>query len=545
MEPIKVKGKEEMVPIFRPLPGKADSRKTGAGGAIRDRASSTETFGSGGGAAADRAATSAGGERRRQKKTLGREDEVGLLRQGLSMLGGGKGGAMMLIGEAGMGKTHLVDVLRVLHEKQERRLSGGDSVDGASGAFSSSSSAAAAAGTGDGAAAEDESYGGDLFGLFVNSSRAIEATTPFFCWKGIFEKLFTTRMLTKVCALPTSPRVSRLRPSSLTFLVTTRMFTQIVNRTRKIKAPEATTQVSDPNLLASAAASMPGKRAVERRGSNPAGAEAHTTPNKQVSRREPIKQAGAPWQRGAAHGASRQSHDSVRHEAHHDKLGAAVAPAPPPMPAEREMAPAPSAFLGAFPPDDSSKASFSKGSVDGSSVDGDAHSLASNSGSLKALPNLAPFGGSVLGRVSRRSSNDAAQANISPIKGVFKRRSVGTVDPVEASPEPAPEVAAAGSSSSGGGGGSSVSSSGGGGGGGVSSGEGNPSWLQSMWGGREAPSRRQTVRQRWRDAYSSVLAFQLPPYLLDGRHSIRPGADEALLADENFITLAPVAAKGH
>lgn len=37
-----------------------------------------------------------------------------------------------------------------------------------------------------------------------------------------------------------------------------------------------------------------------------------------------------------------------------------------------------------------------------------------------------------------------------------------------------------------------------------------------------------------------MLAFQLPSYLLDGRHSIRPSADADLLSDDGFVQLAPL-----
>ena len=67
-------------------------------------------------------------------------------------------------------------------------------------------------------------------------------------------------------------------------------------------------------------------------------------------------------------------------------------------------------------------------------------------------------------------------------------------------------------------------------------------WLQSMMaaGSSSSSGTKRSWRRRWRDAYSSVLAFQLPSYVLDGRHCIRPSVDETLLADEHFIQLAPL-----
>ena len=93
-----------------------------------------------------------------------------------SQLGDGKGGAILLLGEAGMGKTHLVDVLRAMHEREARASGGGK--------------------------AGDEPADGvpDQVGLFVNASKAMESTTPFFMWKGVFEKLFSTRTLHRIVA---------------------------------------------------------------------------------------------------------------------------------------------------------------------------------------------------------------------------------------------------------------------------------------------------------------------------------------------------------
>ena len=49
--------------------------------------------------------------------------------------------------------------------------------------------------------------------------------------------------------------------------------------------------------------------------------------------------------------------------------------------------------------------------------------------------------------------------------------------------------------------------------------------LLSKWRG-SVTKRTSGPKQRWRDAYSTVIAYQLPPYVLEGRHSIRPQADE-------------------
>ena len=46
--------------------------------------------------------------------------------------------------------------------------------------------------------------------------------------------------------------------------------------------------------------------------------------------------------------------------------------------------------------------------------------------------------------------------------------------------------------------------------------------------------------QQWRDAYSTVQAFQLPSYIIDGRHCIRPQATDMLLDDDGVVQLAPL-----
>ena len=64
--------------------------------------------------------------------------------------------------------------------------------------------------------------------------------------------------------------------------------------------------------------------------------------------------------------------------------------------------------------------------------------------------------------------------------------------------------------------------------------------IRNMWSDRSKRDGVSVWRQRWREAYSSVLAFQRPSYILDGRHSIRSSADDLLLSDESFIQLAPL-----
>ena len=62
-----------------------------------------------------------------------------------------------------------------------------------------------------------------------------------------------------------------------------------------------------------------------------------------------------------------------------------------------------------------------------------------------------------------------------------------------------------------------------------------------MWASAPQEARPiSAARQRWRDAYASVRAFQLPPFVNDGRHAIRPGVDSALLAEPTFAQLAPL-----
>ena len=148
LEPIKVKGKEELVRIFRPHLQKVD-RKTRR---LQDHepANSRNSSNSDSNGRATQS---------RLKRTRGRVAEQSLLLRGLQELQrGGKGGAITLLGEAGMGKTHLVDVLRTMHENDLRGLRVSDPT----------------------ISPDSDS---DQLGLFLNSSKPIEATTPFFMWK--------------------------------------------------------------------------------------------------------------------------------------------------------------------------------------------------------------------------------------------------------------------------------------------------------------------------------------------------------------------------
>ena len=163
LDPIKVKGKEELVKIFRPSLVQND-RKTRLTH-MPSSLTSSERYSS----SDERTSFASAHETKRLRRTLGRLEEQKLLRQGLAELTAGKGGAILLQGEAGMGKTHLVDVLRTMHEKAGAGLDGGTSAEGED--------------------VEDSHAHHDLsddaqVGLILNASKPIEATTPFFMWKG-------------------------------------------------------------------------------------------------------------------------------------------------------------------------------------------------------------------------------------------------------------------------------------------------------------------------------------------------------------------------
>ena len=172
LEPIKVKGKEERVAIHRPssfsysdssrlltLRGEEPNMLM-APALARMRSKSV-------------APTALPKKsRRRAKSTRGRLHEQEVLRKGLRNLTAGHGSTIMLLGEAGMGKTHLVDVLRDMKRLQ----------------MTSSEPS------------EDLGYELGQVGLFLNASKPIEHTTPFFMWRAVFERIFTYDELRKLIA---------------------------------------------------------------------------------------------------------------------------------------------------------------------------------------------------------------------------------------------------------------------------------------------------------------------------------------------------------
>jgi class 3 adenylate cyclase/energy-coupling factor transporter ATP-binding protein EcfA2 len=99
------------------------------------------------------------------KGTLGRHHEMDRLRRCLAQLENEESTCTLLVGESGMGKTHLVGVLRALHAQANGRADPLSQV-----------------------------------GLLLNASRPIEATTPFFLWRAIFERLFTTDTLRELAS---------------------------------------------------------------------------------------------------------------------------------------------------------------------------------------------------------------------------------------------------------------------------------------------------------------------------------------------------------
>ena len=178
LDAVRVKGKEEPVPIFRPSPGSPLKRqKSSRGGEVMSARISQRGVDAGG---TDRA-TAVEADRRRVEaifgwrnalKTYGRAEEkgriVGALRQ---LIESGKGSTLVVRGEAGMGKSHLLEELRALKAAMQP--------DGTMGTRSRFTPTAAA---------------------LTARSNAIERKTPFFMWKEIFERFFTAEFLAELAA---------------------------------------------------------------------------------------------------------------------------------------------------------------------------------------------------------------------------------------------------------------------------------------------------------------------------------------------------------
>jgi hypothetical protein len=181
---IVVKGKDEPVDIWEPMQPANAQGETGAFANTPSEAACVAASGKAGrpaaGIGAPRAVArpyAAGGggksdgQRDRRtaaqvlKGTLGRHHEIARLRSCFTQLEGGESTCTLLVGESGIGKTHLVGVLRALHAE----------VNGSSDPLTQ-------------------------VGLLLNTSRPIEATTPFFLWRAIFERLFTTATLRELAA---------------------------------------------------------------------------------------------------------------------------------------------------------------------------------------------------------------------------------------------------------------------------------------------------------------------------------------------------------
>ena len=477
LTPIKVKGKEELVPIFRPrLVSNNNTRKTYRAPDMQ-RGSSSDSANARSSAETANDAASGGLHARRLKRTLGRKDEQQLLHSGLKELSGGKGGAILLLGEAGMGKTHLVDVLRAMHEREERNTA---------------SSTSTSTEDDDEPSTPIDEYEGHQVGLFVNASKPIEATTPFFMWKGVFEKLFTTRTLKRVEA-----------------------------KTRRVKgaaAPPAEHHAPEAEK----------KDKEKRRGSNAPDKEGASGSADKPAEKAPVKKTHnvAVWQAAA----KALAHDSgLKQRPSHSQGGgggsssgsssgggggggaSGVSQEAVAVFEASSRAPGGERTTGG------ERVTFALGGETEAAPAEEKPAELTQQGSFKRTGSHSSL--DVAKRMSRRAS--AYVGN-----GMAGRKSFGDrLDGKREEPnEPSTSTSGNGTKPTLPGGGSFM---------------GN---LTSMFDGKPSASeqRRAAWRQKWRDAYSSVLAFQLPSYVLDGRHSIRPSADDLLLNDDQFIDLAPL-----
>jgi len=217
LTPIKVKGKEELVKIYEPVPledraaassrfrntrgplGRNTPPNLGHSGTINagllDEASkSSGPFGrrsfyggaSGGGSRATgprpTRSRSETAERKVAQKTLGRVAEQAKIKEVLlSMRDEQNSNAIMLSGESGMGKTHLVGVL---HELASQTLW-------------------------DDAPCE--------VGYLFNASKPIEQMTPFFMWQAIFGRLFCNETLLRLKELSAQVTAAGSKPKEPAF----------------------------------------------------------------------------------------------------------------------------------------------------------------------------------------------------------------------------------------------------------------------------------------------------------------------------------------
>ncbi len=474
LDPIKVKGKEEPVPIFRPLLSGTNERKTRMPGGADSRSSirsasegSTSDLHNSMRHSGQRTSAGSSASAKRLKRTLGREAELALLQQGLDDLGRGKGGAILLLGESGMGKTHLVEVLRSMHERKllgekedvQRDEQGDVMVEGAQ------------------------------LNLFLISSKPIEATTPFFSWKGVFEKLFTQRTLQKIVA-----------------------------KTRRVKPPPPTGQAAED------APPAPGRR--QRRGSGDFGAmvgglsrkkadkggvgepgftqdlDSRTPPANEGLDMADIALALKPELKAAATSAAAGGSDANAATAVPRNVSFAEAPE-----GAGPASPRPDAEGGAAATICSSSSSNPSPQRDSLSKDGGTPAKQQQSPMKVRRKSKMGINFGSLGSSTRSSAKELSQdvaAPVSPANG---------------------ETGVAGPSSDSGAAAATASKQ------------------TTSIGDRVRSVRRSGAaggRQRWRDAYSSVLAFLSPSYMFEGRHCVRPSADDALLADESFVQLAPL-----
>ena len=524
LDPIKVKGKEELVPIFRPLlhsgirpsRGGPEHRSSVVSGGMEYRSSTASTapvvsdsdlHGSMHRSSLRARSTEVGGAKR-LKRTLGREMELTLLRRGLEELGVGKGGVILLLGEAGMGKTHLAEVLRSMHER--RLLGQKDEKDGEQGMM----------------------VEGEQINLFHISSKQIEDTTPFFPWKGVFEKLFTRRTLETIVA-----------------------------ETRQVKPPPPTSQAAEdapstPRAPAPALAS-PVEWQVLLAG------EYNSYEPEINERLESALMAGKPEvivtisgkdYRVTLQGAMRQVLVSeptctrkVRRLVH--------APGAPKL--QRE-----SNSNGSFNYRRASSKNIVRAALN-VSLPSEPGSCSSRT-AVEVTPRIEATPRSRWAKALDSLSKDGgapAREQPAPMKPLSKSKTGlrgligGAVGPSVRPKELAQDAGAAPSAPAGGKKG--VAGVAGVAGPSPVGGRGSRDALYAAEAAAAAVAGKQGtstanrvasfkrsgtegVRQRWRDALSSVLAFLSPSYAFEGRHCVRPSADDALLADESFVMLAPL-----
>ncbi|KAL1515655.1 hypothetical protein AB1Y20_002273 [Prymnesium parvum] len=483
LDPIKVKGKEEKVPVFRPtakkvahvglLSGMGSSKGTSLVAADTPRCLDLPYIMS------NNAWVRAGNRNsNRSVNTIGRQAELAMLWAAVRDLQAGRSRAVIFQGEAGLGKTHLVDMLRILHAESGKNNGAG---------------VPTVKGTIDGELSQ--------LGFIMTSAKPVEQTTPFYMFRDIFARLFTQQTLMELqiasaASVPKeadphgepSMKVNRERTSKGSSTKPNGLASSQSSKSSDALSMETPTSVPTPPVSLQPSPELqrlepptPKRRLIRRTGTSkvkPAEAQAAysgqqaAAPQPQQRVKESKKKQSAPRQSvlasmplaittlgGTRVGNPRPLNDASSSGDQH-----------------REASWSPGASRGVSPAGRVPKATFAeKGAERAGSPLRDSSTMAARGPLKEASAPLPPKQRVVPKRLNVEAANEP----------IGRKRRV--------TPPPSP-----------------------------------------------LSKRRARIRKRWRDAYSTVLAFLLPLRNLNFRHSVRPQADAMILDDPQIVQLAPL-----